>query len=63
MGVQGLKSQLRHHMKYSWVFFLFLAFPFSSHRSENIQDKSSEYRNPAEMAPAGLSLTFWGRDG
>ena len=29
MGVQGLKSQLRHHMKYSWVFFLFLAFPFS----------------------------------
>ena len=63
MGVQETKKSAEALHEIFMGIFLFLASSFSSRKSESIQDKSSEQRKHVEMAPAGLSLTFWGREG
>lgn len=62
-GCSGFKKSAEAPYEIFMSIFPFSRLSLLHHRSENIQDKSSEYRNPAEMAPAGLSLTFCGRDG
>lgn len=63
MGVQGTKKSAEALHEIFMAVFLFIASSFSSRKSESIKDRSPEHRKHVEMAPAGLSLTFWGMEG